>query len=168
LLVTGDRFSEIRVGQGFDAHRFSDDPSRLLVLGGVVFEGEPGLAGHSDADAVAHAVTDAILGAAGLPDIGQLFPDTDPRWKGADSIGLLRQVVAMVADDGWSVVNADCKVVCERPKLAPHKTEMQRRLAEACGAPVSVAGRRPESMGALGRSEGIVVLAVVLLIRSKP
>ncbi|MEZ5215693.1 MAG: 2-C-methyl-D-erythritol 2,4-cyclodiphosphate synthase [Ilumatobacteraceae bacterium] len=156
----------IRVGQGFDIHRFSDDPTRQLVLGGCVFEGERALHGHSDADAVAHAAADALLGAAGLGDIGQHFPDTDPRWKGADSIQLLRHVASLVAAEGWSVGNVDCSVVCEAPKLAPRRDEMQARLSEAVGAPVTVKGRRAEGLGTLGRREGIACWAVAVLIGS--
>lgn len=152
-----------RVGQGFDIHRFSDDPDRPLVLGGVVFEGARGLHGHSDADAVAHAVTDALLGAAGLGDIGEHFPDTDPRWKGADSIELLRHAASLVRDAGWIVGNVDCSVVCEAPKLAPHRAEMQRRLSDAAGGPVTVKGRRAEGLGALGRREGIACWANAVL-----
>jgi 2-C-methyl-D-erythritol 4-phosphate cytidylyltransferase / 2-C-methyl-D-erythritol 2,4-cyclodiphosphate synthase len=152
----------LRIGQGFDVHRTSDDPNRVLVLGGVTFPGEPGLVGHSDADAVAHAVTDALLGAAGLGDIGQQFPDTDPRFAGADSIALLRTAVALVRDAGWQPINVDCSVICERPKLAPARDEMQRILTDAVGAPVTVKGRRPEQLGALGRREGIVCMATAL------
>jgi 2-C-methyl-D-erythritol 2,4-cyclodiphosphate synthase/2-C-methyl-D-erythritol 4-phosphate cytidylyltransferase len=155
--------STIRVGQGFDIHRFSDDPARPLVLGGVVFEGARGLHGHSDADAIAHAVTDALLGAAGLGDIGEHFPDTDPRWKGADSIELLRHAATLVRDAGWNVGNVDCSVVCEAPKLAPHRNEMQQRLSHAAGGPVTVKGRRAEGLGALGRREGIACWAVAVL-----
>jgi 2-C-methyl-D-erythritol 2,4-cyclodiphosphate synthase len=155
----------VRVGQGFDIHRFSDDPARPLVLGGVVFEGARGLVGHSDADAIAHAVADALLGAAGLGDIGQHFPDTDPRWKGVDSILLLTEVADLVRAAGWEPGNVDCKVVCEQPKLAPHKAEMQARLSEAIGAPVTVAGRRAEGLGALGRVEGIACWAVAVIER---
>lgn len=158
----------IRVGQGFDVHPFSDDPARALVLGGVRFPGERGLAGHSDADAVAHAVTDALLGAAGLGDIGQHFPDTDPAWAGADSIELLRRAVADVRAAGWEPQNVDCTVVLERPKLAPHRKEMEVRLADTVGAPVTVKGKRPEGLGALGRREGVACLAVALLARSEP
>ena len=104
--------NDLRVGQGFDIHRFTDDPDRILVLGGCVFDGERGLEGHSDADAIAHACSDALLGAAGLGDIGMHFPDTDPAWKGADSLTLLQQVVRLVAADGWGVANIDCAVVC--------------------------------------------------------
>jgi len=148
---------------GFDVHRFSDDPSRPLVLGGVLFEGERGLEGHSDADAVAHACTDALLGAAGLGDIGSWFPDTDDRYAGADSLELLRQVVEAVRAEGWVPANIDCSVVCEAPKLAPRRDEMQKRLSAVVGAPVTVKGRRAESLGALGRGEGIACWAVALL-----
>lgn len=154
----------LRVGQGFDVHRFADD-DRPLVLGGVTIPGERGLLGHSDADAVAHAVADALLGAAGLGDIGMHFPDTDPRWKGADSMQLLREVTSLVARDGWSVENVDVNVVCERPKIAPHRVAMQENLAAAVGAPVSVKGRRAEGLGAIGRAEGIACLAVALLTK---
>ena len=155
----------VRVGQGFDIHRVSDDPARRLVLGGVVFEGERGLHGHSDADAIAHAVTDALLGAAGLGDIGQHFPDTDPQWKGADSLQLLRHTAGLLSDAGWMVGNVDCSVVCEQPKLAPRRDEMQQRLSAAAGAPVTVKGRRAEGLGALGRGEGIACWAVAVIQR---
>lgn len=154
---------DVRVGQGFDVHRFSDDPARPLVLGGVVFEGTPGLDGHSDADVIAHAVVEAVLGAAGLGDIGEHFPDSDPRWKGADSLVLLAQAGTLVRADGWTIGNVDCSVVCDMPKLAPHRAEMQARLSEACGAPVTVKGRRSEGLGALGRREGIACWAVAVI-----
>ena len=157
--------ADLRVGQGFDVHRFTDDPDRTLVLGGCAFPGERGLEGHSDADAVAHACSDALLGAAGLGDIGVHFPDTDPAWRGADSIAMLRHVVGLVADEGWDVANVDCAVVCERPKLAPRRDEMQAVLSEAVGAPVSVKGNRAEQLGALGRGEGVVCFATALLVR---
>lgn len=156
---------QVRVGQGFDIHRFSDDPSRPLVLGGVVFEGARGLHGHSDADAVAHAATDALLGAAGLGDIGEHFPDTDPQWKGADSLVLLRHAADLVRSAGWVIGNIDCSVVCEAPRLAPHRAEMQRRLSEAAGAPVTVKGRRAEGLGALGRQEGIACWANAVITK---
>ncbi len=152
-----------RVGQGFDVHPFSDDPGRPLVLGGVLFEGERGLAGHSDADVIAHAVTDALLGAAGLGDIGQHFPDTDPSLTGADSLDLLRRAVADVRAAGWEPGNVDCTVVLETPKLAPRRDEVQRNLSEAVGAPVTVKGKRAEGLGALGRREGIACFAVALV-----
>ena len=159
---------EIRVGQGFDVHRIGADPGRPLVLGGCRFPGMPGLVGHSDGDAIAHAVAEALLGAAGLGDIGQRFPDTDPALAGADSIELLREVAAAVRAEGWSVGNADCSVICEGPKLAPMRVEMQTKLSEAAGAPVSVKGRRPEQLGALGRGEGIACFAVAVLTRGAP
>lgn len=156
---------EFRVGQGFDIHRFTDDPSRVLVLGGCVFDGAPGLDGHSDADVVAHAVADALLGAAGLGDIGLHFPDTDPRWEGADSLALLRHVATLLAEDGWRVSNVDTAIVCEQPKLAPRRDEMQHNLSVAAGGPVTVKGNRAERLGAVGRSEGIVCFASALIHR---
>ncbi len=153
-----------RVGHGFDVHRFSDDPQRRLILGGVEFEGEPGLVGHSDADAIAHGVIDALLGAAGLGDLGQQFPDTDPRWAGADSLELLRLATAMVADAGWRVGNVDCSVICERPKIAPRRELIQERLSAIVGAPVTVSGRRAEGLGAIGRVEGVACFAVAIVI----
>ena len=157
--------NDVRVGQGFDVHRFSDDPERRLVLGGVVFEGLRGLHGHSDADAIAHAAADALLGAAGLGDIGEQFPDTDPRWEGADSVQLLAHVAAMLHAAGWTIGNVDCSVVCEAPRLAPHRAEMQAHLSRACGAPVTVKGRRAEGLGALGRHEGIACWAVAVIMK---
>lgn len=153
----------MRVGQGFDIHRFADD-DRPLVLAGVHIVGEPGLHGHSDADAIAHAVSDALLGAAGLGDIGEHFPDSDPQWKGADSMQILRQVVDKVRAAGWRVENVDVNVICERPKIAPHRTAMQANLVAAVGAPVSVKGRRAEGLGSIGRVEGIACMAVALLV----
>ena len=154
-----------RVGIGFDVHPFSDDPGRVLVLGGIRVEGAPGLAGHSDADVVAHAVADALLGAAGLGDLGSLFPDSDPAWAGADSCDLLAEVVVRLAADLWKVVNVDCSVVTEAPRLAPHKVAMEERLAAVVGAPVSVKPKRAEALGALGRGEGMACMAVALLQR---
>jgi len=159
-------YEGLRVGQGFDIHRFEETPSgKKLVLGGVVFDGERALVGHSDADAVAHAVADALLGAAGLGDIGEHFPDTDPRWKGADSIEILRNVSAKLSNEGYRILNVDCSVVCERPKLAPQRVAMQENLSSAAGAPVTVKGRRAEELGALGRAEGIACFAVALISR---
>ena len=157
-----------RVGLGFDVHPFSDDPSRPCILGGVVLGAERGLAGHSDADVVAHAVADAVLGATGLGDIGQHFPDTDPAWQGADSLGLLAEVVRRAAAAGWRVVNADCTVVAERPRVAPARPEMIEALSAAAGAPVHVKATRPEGLGALGRAEGIACLAVALVEQLPP
>lgn len=152
----------MRVGHGFDVHPFSDDAGRTLVLGGVELDG-PGLKGHSDADVVAHAIADALLGAAGLGDIGQHFPDTDPAWQGADSIELLRHVVGLVGKAGWRVGNVDCTVVLEAPKLAPHRERIQSVLGAVLGAPVSVKAKRAEGLGAIGRAEGIACWAIALL-----
>ena len=157
---------ELRVGNGFDVHRWSDDPSRPLVIGGVVFDGERGLEGHSDADPVAHACIDALLGAAGLGDIGSMFPDTDERWRGADSVLLLEAAARLVRGAGWAVQNVDCTVVLDSPKLAPVREAAQARLSDAIGAPVTVKGKRTEGVGALGRGEGVVAWAVALIVRS--
>lgn len=153
----------MRVGNGFDVHRFSGDPDRPLVLGGIRFEEEVGLDGHSDADVIAHAVADALLGAAGLDDLGSHFPDDDDRWRGADSLVLLAEVVRLVREEGWDPVNVDCSVIAERPRLAPRRAEMQAVLSDVVGAPVTVKGRRAESIGGLGRAEGIACLASALL-----
>jgi 2-C-methyl-D-erythritol 2,4-cyclodiphosphate synthase len=154
-----------RVGLGFDVHPFSPDPNRRLVLGGVVLDG-PGLAGHSDADVLAHAVCDALLGAGGLGDLGSLFPDDDPAWEGADSMGLLAHVVSVVGSE-WTVGNVDCSVVLEAPRLALHRAEIEANLTKTVGAPVSVKAKRAEGLGALGRREGIACWAVAL-IESRP
>ena len=156
---------DLRVGQGFDMHPYSDEPDRQLVLGGVRFPEERGLVGHSDSDVIAHAITDAVLGAAGLGDIGGFFPDTDPELEGADSIELLRAAVAALSEAGWQVMNADCTVVLDSPKIAPARDEMQRRLGEALNAPVLVKGKRTEGIGALGRGEGIACWAVALVTK---
>lgn len=156
---------ELRIGQGFDVHPFSEDSGRSMVLGGVTFDG-PGLAGHSDADVVAHAVTDALLGAAGLGDIGQRFPDTDAAFAGADSMALLANAADAVAAEGWTVANVDCTVVLEAPKLAPRRDEMQAGLTRVVGGPVTIKGKRAEGLGALGRREGVACFAVALLVRS--
>ena len=155
----------VRVGQGFDVHPWSDDPGRPLVLGGVVLPGERGLAGHSDADVVAHAVADALLGAAALGDIGAHFPDTDSRWQGADSLTLLAHVVGLVRAEGWSISNVDTTVILEAPRLAPHKSAMEERLGGVLGAAVSVKAKRAEGLGALGRGEGVACFAVALILR---
>jgi 2-C-methyl-D-erythritol 2,4-cyclodiphosphate synthase len=153
----------VRVGLGFDVHPFSKDPGRPLLLGGVELAGERGLVGHSDADVIAHAVADALLGAAGLGDLGQHFPDNDPVWAGADSIDLLERVAAELAGRGWAAVNVDCAVVVEAPKLAPHRAAMQGRLSAAVRADVTVKAKRAEGLGSLGRGEGIACWAVALV-----
>lgn len=151
-----------RIGQGFDIHPFSDEPGRRLVLGGVHLGG-PGLHGHSDSDVVAHAVADALLGAAGLGDIGTHFPDSDPAYAGVDSMSLLARVVEEVGV-GFEIGNVDVTVLAEAPRIAPHRVEMEARLAEVVGAPVSVKAKRGEGLGPIGRREGIGCLAVALVV----
>lgn len=158
--------SEVRVGLGIDLHPFAQErDGRPLVLGGVHFEGERGLLGHSDADAVAHALCDAMLGAAGMGDIGEHFPDDDVRFAGADSLDLLAMTAASLAGDGWHLVNGDCALVAERPRVADVRLEMMERLSLRAGGPVHVKATRPERLGALGRLEGIACLAVALIER---
>jgi 2-C-methyl-D-erythritol 2,4-cyclodiphosphate synthase len=143
------------VGIGYDSHRFAE--GRRLVLGGVEVPHEHGLAGHSDADVLTHAVIDALLGAAGMGDIGTFFPDDDERWRDADSIDLLRTAVGTVPG---RIVNVDVTVICEEPKLAPYRAEMERVIAEATSARVSVKATTNEGMGWVGRGEGIACIAV--------
>jgi 2-C-methyl-D-erythritol 2,4-cyclodiphosphate synthase len=152
------------VGSGYDAHRFAD--GRLLVLCGVEIDHPRGLAGHSDADVGVHALMDALLGAAGLGDIGDLFPDTEPAYAGISSIALLRRVGARVREAGWQVANVDVTLVCERPRLASYRPAMRQVLAGALGLAgdaVSVKATTTEGMGFEGRGEGIAALAVCLL-----
>jgi 2-C-methyl-D-erythritol 2,4-cyclodiphosphate synthase len=148
----------MRVGIGYDAHRFAE--GRRLVLGGVEIDHPVGLEGHSDADVVAHAIIDAVLGAAGLGDLGTHFPADDERWRDANSIDLLRTVVGQL--DG-RVLNVDASVVCEAPRLADHRTEMEQLLSDTIGAPASVKATTNEGMGAIGRGEGIACFAVALV-----
>ncbi|HEV3212177.1 MAG TPA: 2-C-methyl-D-erythritol 2,4-cyclodiphosphate synthase [Acidimicrobiales bacterium] len=154
----------IRVGQGTDAHRFSDDVSRPLVLCGVAVPGSPGLAGHSDADVATHALCDAILGAAGLGDLGRHFPDTDPAYEGASSLSLLARCCAMARAAGLTVGNADVTVLAAAPRLAPLLEAMAATLAGVVAAPVSVKATTTDGLGAVGRGEGIAASAVVLLV----
>jgi 2-C-methyl-D-erythritol 2,4-cyclodiphosphate synthase len=157
----------LRVGLGYDAHRFA--PERALVLGGVRVREHDGLVGHSDADVVAHAVMDALLGAAGLEDIGHYFPDTDPTLAGADSMDLLAAVAVLLRDRGWQPVNVDVVVVCEEPRIAPYRAQMRERFATTLGLDadaVGVRGTTTEGMGFTGRREGIAAQAVVLVERS--
>lgn len=152
----------IRVGIGFDVHRFGR--GRRLVLGGVTIPGGPGLLGHSDADALCHAVADALLGAVADGDIGVHFPCNDPRYSGADSIELLRTVAARIRGGGFEPVNVDSTVLAERPKISPHREAMRRRIADAVGldtGAVSVKATTMERLGAIGRKEGIAAMAVV-------
>jgi 2-C-methyl-D-erythritol 2,4-cyclodiphosphate synthase len=154
----------MRVGTGYDSHRF--DAARPLVLGGVRIANHAGLAGHSDGDAVAHAVIDAVLGAAGAGDVGSHFPPSDERWMGADSIELLGHAMHAVRGAGWRVVNVDVTVICESPKIRPYAAEMCERLGDGMGIPaarVSVKGKTNEGMGWIGAGEGIAVHAVALI-----
>ena len=161
--------TKIRVGQGFDIHRFveASDNDRKLILGGVHFVNERGLIGHSDADVIAHAVTEAILGACGLGNIGEHFPDTDPKWRNANSLTLLASVAKMANDNKFEIGNVDCSVVCEQPKISLHRDEMQNKLSTAAGAPVTIKGRRAEGLGSLGRSEGIACWAVAIVTQNE-
>jgi 2-C-methyl-D-erythritol 2,4-cyclodiphosphate synthase len=158
----------MRVGLGVDVHAFAaPDEGRRLVLGGVEIPSERGLLGHSDADVLAHAITDALLGAAGLEDIGHYFPDTDERYRDADSIELLREVRRLVGES-WSVANVDAVVICERPKIRDHREAMRKNLAAALGTEesrVGVRGTTTERLGFPGRGEGIAAQAVCLLER---
>ena len=155
-----------RVGQGFDVHRLV--PGRKLLLGGVAIPYDRGLAGHSDGDVIAHALTDALLGAAGLGDIGALFPSDDERWRGADSLELLRIAYAQVREAGWVLVNADCVLVGEEPRIAAQRDGMSARLAEALSVPpgrVTVRATTTDGLGFTGRGEGLAAQAVALLSR---
>lgn len=152
---------DLRVGLGFDVHAFGGDGP--LVLGGVPIPGGEGLSGHSDADVVAHAVCDALLGAAGLPDLGTTFPASDEKYRGADSFTLLGEAVRQVAAAGWAAVNVDVVIAAERPNLGEHVGKMAQKLTDAVGAPVNVKPKRGEGVGAIGRGEGIAAWAVALL-----
>ncbi|HEX2435051.1 MAG TPA: 2-C-methyl-D-erythritol 2,4-cyclodiphosphate synthase [Solirubrobacterales bacterium] len=147
-----------RIGIGYDSHRFAE--GRRLVLGGVEVPSEQGLAGHSDADVLTHAVIESLLGAAGLGDLGTLFPDDDERWRDADSLDMLRVAIGQLPG---RPVNIDATVICERPRLEPHRGEMERRLSGVLSAPVSVKATTNEGMGAIGRGEGIACVAVALV-----
>jgi 2-C-methyl-D-erythritol 2,4-cyclodiphosphate synthase len=158
--------SEYRVGTGFDAHALEDGVP--LVLGGVAIEHTRGLAGHSDGDVLAHALTDALLGAAGLEDIGALFPSTDPQLAGADSLDLLTEAWNRIQALGWKLANADVVLIGEEPRLAPHRNEMRGRLAEALGVEpelVAVRATTTDGLGFAGRREGLAAQAVALLVR---
>jgi 2-C-methyl-D-erythritol 2,4-cyclodiphosphate synthase len=156
----------VRVGIGYDSHRFA--PGGPLVLGGVRIPADVSLVGHSDADAVAHAVTDAVLGACAAGDIGELFPDTDPVNRGKDSIQMLRAAVKRIAELGYSIVNVDVTVIAERPKIGPHRAAIRQVLAQALHVEtdsVSIKGKTNEGMGWIGRGEGIACIAVATVGR---
>jgi 2-C-methyl-D-erythritol 2,4-cyclodiphosphate synthase len=164
--LVGAPAAAVRIGNGYDLHRLVQ--GRPLILGGVTIPFERGLDGHSDADAVCHAVTDAILGAAGAGDIGRHFPDTDPAWKDANSLGLLERAAGIVAAAGYRVVNVDVVVIAQRPKLAPHVDAMRATVARALGIAsdmVSVKGKTNEGVGSIGAGESIAVHAVALVAR---
>jgi 2-C-methyl-D-erythritol 2,4-cyclodiphosphate synthase len=156
----------LRVGQGIDVHQLVT--GRPLILGGVTIEHSHGLLGHSDADALLHAVIDALLGAAGKPDIGLLFPNTDSTWKGASSIDLLRRVMVELRDEGWKIINLDCCLLAEAPKMAPHLAAMKKNIGEVLGIAVDRIGIKAtttETLGFVGRKEGITATAVALSVR---
>jgi 2-C-methyl-D-erythritol 2,4-cyclodiphosphate synthase len=164
--VPGDGRGTVTTGLGYDCHPFA--PGRRLVLGGVEFEHDRGLAGHSDADVLTHAIIDALLGAAGLGDIGQHFPDSDERYRDADSLELLRTSVAMLVHRGFTIVHVDATVVIERPHLAPAREDIRLSLAQALGISsehVNVKATRGEGMGFVGREEGAVALAIATVER---
>ena len=153
-----------RIGIGYDAHRFVED--RVLILGGVTVPHDKGLLGHSDADALCHAVSDAILGAAALGDMGKYFPDTDPKWKDADSLSMLKECARMAKAKGWKVGNVDATIICQKPKLASYLVSMSRMIEgnlEVSAEQVNVKAKTTEGMGFEGREEGLAVQAVVLL-----
>ena len=156
--------NEYRIGQGYDVHRLTE--GRKLILGGAEIPWEKGLLGHSDADVLTHAVMDALLGAAAMGDIGRHFPDSDPRYEGADSLALLREVVRLLDGDGWEIVNIDSTIVAQRPKLAGRIPEMREKIADAAGIDISrvnVKATTEEKLGFTGRGEGISAQAVALL-----
>jgi 2-C-methyl-D-erythritol 2,4-cyclodiphosphate synthase len=159
--------TDLRVGIGVDAHAFSEDAR--LVLGGVQLSGEAGLAGHSDGDVIAHALVDALLGAAGLGDIGAFFPSGDPRWEGVSSLLLLERAYEAVREAGFELVNADCVLVGERPRIADRRREMEERLAGALGVEpgrLAVRATTTDGLGFTGRGEGLAAHAVALLSRA--
>jgi 2-C-methyl-D-erythritol 2,4-cyclodiphosphate synthase len=159
--------SELRVGLGVDAHALAEGVP--LVLGGVEIESPRGLAGHSDGDVIAHALIDALLGAAGLGDIGSLFPPGDPEWEGASSLDLLRRAAAQVRECGWELVNADCILIGEEPRIAPLREQMRERLAEGVGADlgrINVRATTTDKLGFTGRGQGLAAQAVALLERA--
>ena len=156
--------SELRIGLGVDAHAFSDGVP--LVLGGVAIESPRGLAGHSDGDVIAHALIDAVLGGAGLGDIGSLFPPGEAEWEGASSLDLLRRAAAQVHEAGWELVNADCVLIGEEPRIAPLREQMRERLAEAVGADadrINVRATTTDKLGFTGRGQGLAAQAVALV-----
>ena len=167
--MKGGDAMRLRIGQGYDVHRLV--AGRRLVLGGEEIPHERGLDGHSDADVLLHALGDALLGAAGLGDLGTHFPPSDERWRGADRVGLLERIVGLVRGEGWRVVNADLTLLAEAPRLAPYRERIRARIAAVLGVEVAAVGLKAtthEGLGAIGRSEGMAALAVVLLAAEAP
>lgn len=158
-----------RIGTGFDAHAFCEE--RALILGGVEIQGYRGLAGHSDADVLSHAIADAILGAIGEGDLGKHFPPNDPKYKDASSLSILSRVARMMADKGYRIENIDCTVVCEEPRISPHSSAMEEKIADALGISsdaVNVKGTSAEGLGFTGRKEGIAAMASACLSPGPP
>ncbi len=159
----------LRIGQGFDSHRL--EPNRDLILGGIKIPHEKGLAGHSDADVLTHAIIDALLGASNLGDIGEHFPPSDPQFKDANSIAMLQKIIFLLKANRWEICNLDAVIVCEKPKISPFKAQIIHSLAAAMQVlpeQISLKGKTAEKMGALGREEGIAVIAVALLQKQVP
>jgi 2-C-methyl-D-erythritol 2,4-cyclodiphosphate synthase len=168
LTERGAMATRTRIGTGYDLHRLVE--GRLLILGGVTIPSARGLAGHSDADALSHALTDAILGAVAMGDIGRHFPDTDPRWKGASSLMMLQHAVALARQNGYIVGNVDAVVIAERPRLAPYVDTIRERIAGVLGVEigcVSVKGKTGEGVGEIGRGEALAVHAVAILVERR-
>jgi len=153
----------LRVGYGFDVHRWVDEPGRPLVLGGVTFDHQRALRGHSDADVITHCCIDAVLSASGLGDIGQMFSDIDPKWKNANSVELFGQVMTDVTSAGWQVLNIDCTIIADEPKIAPARPQIQANLSAVAGAPVTVKGKTTEKITSL--AEGVQGHAVALMVK---
>lgn len=157
---------DFRVGSGFDVHRFSDEPDRRLILCGVEVDGR-GLVGHSDADVGCHAICDAVLGPIGLGGIGDVFPDTDSRYAGIKSTLLTQRVAEMVSEAGYWILNIDVTLICEVPRIAPYRSEMEKAMTALLKAPVTVKAKRAEGLGSIGRAEGIAAFATALLSKGE-
>jgi len=150
----------MRIGHGFDSHAWEVQKTKPLILGGITFESDYSLKGHSDSDAVAHACIDALLGPTGLGDIGMHFPDNDPKYENADSIEMLREIVEKINDFGWEIINIDCSVIAEQPNISKHKKNIENRMSQVVGAPFSIKGKHPEGFE---KMNGIACFAVSLI-----